>query len=204
MLGLVGVAMAVLAGSPLLDMDAAVLAEVNRARTAPRAYAKVLRDYRRHYRGRVVDDPGDPGYRTTNEGVRAVDEAIRFVERQLPLPPLAAADVLAAAAGDHAAAQGARGDVGHVSADGATPGDRVRRRGGGPYMSETIAYGSTNPVAVVRQLIIDDGVRDRGHRAVIFDSRLRFAGVGCGPHPVYVALCVIDFSATPDGRPAPR
>lgn len=187
-----------------LTLDAAVLDEINYARTQPRAYAGVLRDYRKSYRGLVVDDPADAGYHVTKEGVRAVDEAIRFVERQPPLPPLSAAAVLALAATDHVAAQGRRGDVGHFSADGSSPGERVKRRGGGIYVAETIAYGSQNPVAVVRQLIVDDGVADRSHRAVIFDPRFRHAGVGCGPHPVYSAMCVIDFGTTPDGGPARR
>ncbi|WP_426167234.1 CAP domain-containing protein [Sandarakinorhabdus sp. DWP1-3-1] len=198
--------MAMLAGSPAasLTLDAAVLDEINYARTQPQAYAQVLRDYRRSFRGLVVDDPADPGYRTTVEGVRAVDEAIRFVERQPPLSPLAEAEVLTLAAVDHVAAQSRRGEVGHISADGGSPSDRVARRGGGVYVAETIAYGSNNPIAVVRQLIIDDGVANRGHRAVIFDPRFRHAGVGCGPHPVYGSMCVVDFAATRDGRPAPR
>ena len=187
-----------------LTLDEAVLDEINYARTQPRAYAQVLRDYRASYRGLLVDDPIDSGTHISREGVRAVDEAIRFVERQPPLPPLSAAEVLALAASDHVTAQGRRGDVGHFSADGGSPGDRVKRRGGGIYVAETIAYGSNNPVAVVRQLIVDDGVADRGHRAVIFDPRFRHAGVGCGPHPVYNAMCVIDYSTTANGRPALR
>ncbi|MFZ4688569.1 MAG: CAP domain-containing protein [Polymorphobacter sp.] len=179
---------------------AAVLDAINFARTQPQAYADSLRDFRRNYRGRLVDLPGERDDVMTREGVGAVDEAIAFVERQRPLPPLQADPVLADAARDHAIAQGERGDVGHVSADGASPGQRVIRRGGGPYISETIAYGSADPATVVRQLIVDDGVADRGHRAVIFDTRLGHAGAGCGAHAVYRAMCVIDFSAAPAGR----
>ena len=62
--------------------------------------------------------------------------------------------------------------------------------------AEAISYGYQNPRDVVRQLIVDDGVQGRGHRKVLFDSLLRFAGVGCGPHRVYGAMCVIDFSGT--------
>ncbi len=183
-----------------LTLEEAVLDEINYARTQPQAYAKVLRDYRNSYDGLLVDDPLEPGDHMTREGVRAVDEAIRFVDRQAPLPPLAEGKVLARAAADHAAAQGRRGDVGHISSEGLNPGARVVRRGGGIYVSETIAYGFANPIAIVRQLIVDDGVADRGHRKVIFDPRLRYAGAGCGPHPVYTTMCVIDFSSTADGR----
>ncbi len=60
--------------------------------------------------------------------------------------------------------------------------------------AEAISYGYQSPQDVVRQLIVDDGVPGRGHRQVLFDASLRFAGVGCGPHRLYGAMCVIDFS----------
>lgn len=181
--------------------DVAVIDEINRARTHPAEYAEVLVRYRGSYHGRLVDDPSEPGDHLTREGVAAVDEAIRFLRAQPPLRPLAPGPALAGAAADHAAGQGKRGDTGHLSPDGATPGQRVARRGGGIYVSEAIAYGSASPLVVVRQLIVDDGVADRGHRHVLFDDRLGYAGAGCGPHPVYGAMCVIDLSPTPDGRP---
>ena len=182
----------------------AIIAELNFARTQPQAYAETLRRHRTSYHGRDVDDPDEPASHTSREGVAAVDEAIDFLERQSPLPPLVSAPLLALTAADHAEDQRRRGTTGHLSANGDTPGQRVVRRGGGPYVSETIAYGFAVPVAVVRQFIIDDGVADRGHRAVIFDARFHHAGVGCGGHPVYTAMCVIDFSPSPDGRMAPK
>ena len=182
----------------------AIVAELNFARTRPQAYAETLRRHRAYYRGLFVDDPQEPASHTSREGIAAVDEAIAFLERQPPLPPLGSAPLLALAAADHAEAQRRRGSIGHFSANGDTPGLRVVRRGGGPYVAETIAYGFAVPMAVVRQLIIDDGVADRSHRAVIFDVRMRYAGVGCGGHPVYTAMCVIDFSPSPDGRTAGR
>ena len=51
---------------------------------------------------------------------------------------------------------------------------------------------------VIRQLIIDDGVADRGHRIVMFADHLRYAGVACGPHPEFGTMCVIDMADTPD------
>lgn len=196
-----GVAVAMpepVAAAPIED---AVLRELNFARTQPQAYARTLRDYRKRFRGRLVHMPAEGVPLETVEGVRAVDEAIAFLERQPSLPPLTRSDVLGRAARDHARAQ-ASGAVGHMSADGAPPGDRVRRRGGGPYVGETIAYGSVTGVAVVRQFIIDDGVADRGHRRLIFDGGFRHAGVGCGRHARFGAMCVVDYAETVDGRSA--
>jgi hypothetical protein len=52
----------------------------------------------------------------------------------------------------------------------------------------------------MRQLIVDDGVADRGHRSIVFSGELRYAGAACGPHPVYRTMCVIDLGVMPDGR----
>jgi len=128
-----------------------------------------------------------------------VDETIAFLGRQRALAPVAPAPLLAASAADLVADQ-AQGGTGHDSSDGATPADRARRHGGGEFVAEVIAYGPADAADVVRQLIIDDGVADRGHRAILYSSELRFAGVACGQHPEYRTVCVIDLGATPDGR----
>lgn len=178
-----------------------VLAEINYARQHPQDYAEELRDYRRYFDGRVLFLPGDPNGVITNEGPNAVDEAIDFLERQAPLPALSRGELLVLAAQDHADDQGANGGSGHVSRDGATPGDRVKRRGGDIYVGEGIWYGNGDAGAVVRSLIVDDGVRSRGHRALLFQADFRYAGVGCGAHRRFGNICVVDFSGTADGSP---
>jgi len=167
------------------SLEAKVLAEVNYARTHPADYARVLRDYRDH------PDDGE----SSIEGPAALDEAIDFLERQTPLPPLKPDVKLGRSASGYALDQGPGGLTGHVSPDGATLSDRIHRQQvWSMSAAEAISYGYENPRDVVRQLIVDDGVSSRGHRKILFDGTLRFAGVGCGPHRVYGAMCVIDFS----------
>ncbi len=178
-----------------------VLAELNRARTDPVRYAESLRTYRGYYRDRVIVSPVTAIRYLTVEGVAPVDEAIDYVVRRERQAPLAPAVALAAAASDHQAEQQRDGAVGHDGPDGSTPGDRVRRRGGGRYVGEVIAYGSEDAADVVRQLVVDDGVADRGHRTLLFDDSIRYAGVSCGGHPVYRYMCVITVARTRDGRP---
>jgi len=176
-------------------MDREVLAEINDVRAHPAAFAQTLRRYRGMFEGRLLRNPQGYGDRMTNEGVAAVDEAIVFLERQKPLPALTSSALLARAATDQVQDQGPRGLVGHISSNGASPADRVRRYG--PMrgvVAESIAYGETTAEGVVRAFVVDDGVRNRGHRADVFDPYLRFAGVACGPHRAYRAMCVIDFS----------
>jgi uncharacterized protein YkwD len=60
--------------------------------------------------------------------------------------------------------------------------------------AENISYGYDDARDVVRQLIIDSGVPTRGHRHNIFGGAYRLAGVACGPHRAYGAMCTIDFA----------
>jgi len=176
-----------------------VLVALNAARANPAAFAAGLKRYRTYFHANLVRYPGLNADIETQEGVKVVDETIGFLDHQAGLAPLAGSSLFATTAADLVADQ-ARGGTGHESSDGATPSDRARRHGGGELVAEVIAYGSVDPADVIRQLIVDDGVADRGHRAIIFSPELRFAGVACGPHPEYRTMCVIDLGVTPDGR----
>lgn len=180
--------------------ERAVLAALNAARADPAGLARSLRVYRGFYRARLVTVPGIRARLITQEGVRPVDEAISFLDRQATAPSLNPDRVLADAAADHTAEQSATGRTGHYGPDGTGPAERTMRRGGSPYVGEVIAYGATDPVDVIRQLVIDDGVLDRSHRQLLFAPELRYAGVSCGPHPFYHTMCVIDVSDRGDSR----
>lgn len=178
------------------DLSRAVLDELNVARTRPHDYARTLRAYRARFDGYLCRDPDGygPG-RMTHEGTAAVDEAIAWMDRQRPLPPLSDRSGLARAAADHAADQGDTGGFGHRGSDGATLGVRLTRAGVVATMSaEVVSYGEDTAEGVVRQLIVDDGLRSRSHRADVLDPRLTTAGVGCGPHRTWGAMCVVDLA----------
>lgn len=172
------------------DMAGQVLAEMNLARTAPRTYAGFLRKFRDLFRGKYFVLPGSDIRMQTNEGIKAVDEAIRFLSRQKPLPPLTWSDGLAAAAAELAKEQGESGVVGHGDMR-----ERIERHGKwSRQIGENIGYGPGEARNMVVQLITDDGVPDRGHRKNIFSTVYRTAGVACGPHPGFGNMCVIDFA----------
>jgi uncharacterized protein YkwD len=164
-------------------LDSGVLAELNLARTQPGAYARALEAAWRSRASGAYDDPS------------AFREAVAFLRRQRPLPPLHAAPVLQGAALSHASVQGAQGGFGHVGPYGESLGDRLRRHGAfSMLMAEDISYGYASPREVVLQLIVDAGVPSRGHRSNIFNPLFREAGVACAPHRVYGAMCVVDFT----------
>ncbi len=179
----------------LAERETAVIAELNRARSEPAAYASLLREYRARIRGNLLDQGAGAPQVRLEEGAAAVDEAIAFLERQRPLGSLTPSAGLSAAARLLALDQEKTGAVGHRSADGSSPGDRIRRFGIVTGTSgENCAYGNEGARDIVIQLIVDDGVSSRGHRANIFNERFRVVGVAIAPHPVYRWSCVMDFA----------
>jgi uncharacterized protein YkwD len=191
------VLLALAAPAAALDQDMAgkVLAEMNLARTSPRAYAGFLREYRGMFRGKYFVLPGSDTRTKTHEGVKAVDEAIKVLSRRKPLPPLAWSDGLAAAATELVKEQGKSGAVGHGGVQGSGMRERIHRHGRFNRMSgESIGYGPKEARDMVIQMIVDDGVPDRGHRKNTFSKVFHTAGVVCGPHPGFGNMCVIDFA----------
>lgn len=53
---------------------------------------------------------------------------------------------------------------------------------------------ATSARNVVKQLVVDDGVASRGHRANIFNDGFLIVGLAFGDHPVYRSVCVQDFA----------
>lgn len=183
-----------------------VFDELNHFREDPSGYANELRGYRGRFDGKLLrgGDEDEIDIMTT-EGVVAVDEAIRALRTEAPRTTLIWSDRLQRAAADHVAGQSRSGAVGHYS-DRIGPGERMKARGGGPYVNEVITYGHHSPAGVIHQLLIDDGVPGRGHRFSLLRTDHRYAGVACGRHARYRTMCVILMAPTPDGSapPPPR
>jgi uncharacterized protein YkwD len=184
-------------------LEKEIVKEVNLARTDPGAYASWLRGQRQYYRGAQHRRPGEAPIRTT-EGLTAVDEAIRRLEKQRPVGALAYSRGLSLAARDLVAAQGASGGFGHRGPDGSMPSDRIERHGQWESaIGENVAYGQRTARDVVAAFIVDDGVPGRGHRKNLFNAAFRVMGVDCGPHSSYGTTCAITFAGGFHEKPAP-
>ncbi|GAB4280265.1 MAG: hypothetical protein Fur0025_08100 [Oscillatoriaceae cyanobacterium] len=165
----------------LTEFDKEVIAEVNKARQNPAAYAEVLAAMRPSYNG--------------IEGVAALDEAIAFLRAASPLPPLQPSPGMSMAATDHVNDTGPKGIIGHNGTDGSSIGQRIDRYGDrSGYAGENISYGMNSPQDVAAQLIIDDGVPSRGHRENIFNPQYQFIGVDTGSHAQYQTMTVLNFA----------
>jgi uncharacterized protein YkwD len=176
-------------------LEKGILVEMNRARTNPQSYSRSLRQWRQKFRGKKARLA--PGFfLQTKEGVSAVDEAINVLQKTNPSGQLRMSLGLSQAARDHVLDQGRRGTIGHTGSNQSSPFDRINRYGRwNRTAGENISYGADTAAAVVRDLIVDDGVPDRGHRANIFRPEYRLAGVACGQHKTYRVMCVISYAA---------
>ena len=183
----------------------AVLDEINLLRTDPAAYAGFVAALRPAFTGRrmVIDGTG---YRT-KEGVAAVDEALAFLAGAPRCAALGWSPLLALAAAHHCADQARSGATGHIGSDGSRPSDRLRRLGTAMAQTgESIAYGFAGPPTartIVLQLLVDDGVPTRSHRAHLFAPGFRLAGVAVSAHPRLGRVCVIEYAADFTARGTP-
>ena len=181
--------------------ERAVVQEMSDARVRPLAYARHLKDLRSAFEGTLWRLPGRVPLRT-EEGVAALDEAIRFLETARPVGPLRFNEGLARAAKAHAQYLGSRGLLSHQGPDGSGPAGRLDRLGRWQSLvAENISTGEDDPRLVVVQLLVDDGVPSRGHRRNLFNPDLHQAGAGAAPHAQYGTVCVIDYA---DGFVADR
>jgi hypothetical protein len=157
----------------------AVIRELNFARGNPGLYATFVAESRPFH---------------MIEHGHAVDEAVRFLKKARPLPPLTLSSGMSRAAADHCAEQ-VEGQLGHDGNDRSSPGDRINRYGTwSATWGENISYGQKTARGIVLTLIIDDGVRSRGHRKNIFNPKFNYTGAAFGPHARYRTVCSIDFA----------
>ena len=175
--------------------EQAVVREITKIRRFPREYARYLRALGTRFEGTLWRLEDHIPIRT-EEGRAAVEEAAAFLEQVKPIEgEVTFSEGLHAAAWEHVRDQGPTGQIGHVGASGSTFGERIRRYGQpGSLIGEVIIYGKEVPRMTVVQLVIDDGVPDRGHRKNIFNPDFQTAGAAIGEHKNYGTMTVVDLA----------
>lgn len=112
------------------------------------------------------------------------------LNRTSGLVPLIPEEDLTAVAQGHAARSGETGHVGHKDMQ-----KRFAPLRGNPYTAwgENCSYGFEEAISIVITLLIDEDIRDMGHRKNILNESYNSVGVAIRPHKSYRVNCVIDF-----------
>ena len=179
-------------GVNYVALERGVIDELNRARTDPSGYATEIERDLQYYQGDLFRRPGDESFLQTHEGAVAAREAIRVLRQTKPLPALRVSPGIALATRDHVNDQAPRGLMNHKGTDGSMAWDRVSRYGEWKSkISENMTFGAATAHDVVSELLIDDGITDRGHRKNILDAQVKLVGASCGPHKSFRVMCDI-------------
>lgn len=179
----------------LSDLEKEIVLEINKLRSDPARYAReYIVPLAKHYNRHILHYPGDQPL-ITQEGVSALNECVRELNRQNHLPIMYPSSGLAKAARDHVKDQSISGKTGHTGNDKSSMRERIERYGQWKIrIAENIAYGAKTARQIVIYLLIDDGVRNRGHRKNFMNPDFKTVGVAVGNHPEYNIMSVMDFA----------
>ena len=181
----------------LTGIEKDVILEMNKVRTDPKKYARLYIQPRlQYYKGKHYSVPGQITI-LTNEGVLAARECINALNKASSVGILHPEKGLNRAAKAHVADQAKTGQTGHRGSDRSDPEARMRRYGRfePPWTyAENIEYGNATVRDIVIGLLIDDGVKSRGHRINIMNGAFTQTGVGCGTHTKYRTSCTINYA----------
>lgn len=171
-----------------------LLNEINDARAHPQVYASYLEKLKPMFSGKEYQRTGHPAL-VTEEGWSAVEDAIKFLQTVKSLPPLRFSQGLYLVAQSHVKDQSATGKTGHKGSDSTLIEERVKPYGtwqGG--IGENINYGDDSARERILTWLIDDGFPSRGHRRRLLSSDYSVAGISCGAHPEFSAMCVLTLA----------
>ena len=172
-----------------------VIIELNKVRLNPAKYAEdKLARLVHNYDGKLLNIDGKIPIRT-QEGKKALLDCLRDMKQAKPLPPLSPSQGLSQVAQILLKEQQRSGRIGHIGNRGSTPQSRVEKIGTWTgELSENITYGNDSPQMVVINLLIDDGVPNRGHRKNILNPKFNEVGIAAGSHPKYKQMCVMEMA----------
>jgi len=193
-------------GNDVKEIDRAVFKLHNDLRENPKMLLPDLEEMTKQFDGMLMKREGKVTLRT-KEGVDAVKELIEYLKKQTSINPLKWVDHIQKAAIDHVNDIGPKGLIQHDSSDNKS-GVKERMRKYGNVVScygENISFHCDEAKEVMIQLLVDDGVPNRGHRENIFNSEFHCMACYSGEHKDFDNMTVIDYAGAfvPAGEPDP-
>ncbi len=124
-----------------------------------------------------------------NNYTRSLEKDLKKIAGLAPLIP--EQDLTAVAQG-HAQKSGEKGTTGHSGFK-----KRFEPLMGRPYshVGENCSYGYAQAIDIVISLLIDEGVKELGHRQNILAPDFNSIGIAIRPHKSYRTNCVMDFGS---------
>lgn len=164
----------------LYTFEQSILNEMNAIRANPKSYVPYVEDYKKMFNGSIIHYPNGTLIQT-NEGLAAVDEAIEFLKTAPSEPPLKFVVGLAKTSNLQLSNLLIDPSLGHYGPDGSQLDVRLRKFGTvGSAYAENITYDMPTPLEIVLAMLIDDGVKSRGHRRNLFSPNFKEAGIAYG------------------------
>jgi len=116
----------------------------------------------------------------------------RELKKTSGLPALIPEKDLTAVAQAHARKSGEKGSTGHSDFK-----KRFEALLGNPYtqVGENCSYGYDLAIDIVLSLLIDEGIKNLGHRNNILSREFNSVGVAIRPHRKFRVNCVMDFGS---------
>lgn len=183
--------------SYLSPLEKEIIYEINLLRSNPAKYANnYIAPLAKNYKSKMLIYPGDNPLKTV-EGVGALQECLRVLNKTQSLSLVYPSRGLTKAANDHVRDQSKTGKTGHRGKDRSNVKERIERYGNWKVrIAENIAYGGFSARQIVIYLLIDDGISDRGHRKTFLHPAYKMVGVATGTHPGYKSMWVMDFAGS--------
>jgi len=180
----------------LSEEEKDIILEMNMLRHNPSAYTqKHILWMRVFYHGKVLEIPGKTPFKT-HEGVEAFDECLEALKKAEPAPPLTPSKGMSKACKLLVYDQELTGKTGHKDSAGNQPIDRMHKFGHfSGFFAENIHYGDIEPRFAIISLLIDDGVRSRGHRKNLLNPEYKYTGIATGKHKEFGGICVINYAS---------
>ena len=176
-----------------------VFALLNKARTDPSWVAQELLKYKGYYKGMEYKNPALGFIFETQEGVKAVEDAIDYLKKKVyPQKPLIWNEKIQTSAQYLLTHFDETGATSAQSSDFQLQQRMKKELGSVNSIAESSSFGFENPKEIIFQLVIDDGVQSRANRKNLYSPSFSDVGIVMGPHKDYGFCCILDFHG--DGK----
>lgn len=137
----------------------------------------------KRFKGLKLYDEDGKGYLTTQEGIRAYQEAITYLKSARPQPPLKWSDDLEKAASEHLSDICPLGLTCNSSSDGTKTLNRIEKYGHiNVCWADSLQFGALSTKELLERLIVCDGDPKRDHRNSLFCKNFTLCGVATSSH----------------------